>query len=189
MVALGWTEPWLVLAVAAFVWCAARPCTDAARAIAFMLMGALKQYVVAPALIYVLMVRRWRPLLIGLAVAAATIVPFLLSAWRPTLEGMLFPLRGHMAFRPDSISISAFVYQLTYATPPRWLAAAVQVAVGGAAYVRLRRGGVAGLLLASALAMFASFLVGMQAFMNYYYFISAMLVCAAVASAGREAAA
>jgi hypothetical protein len=189
MIALGWTEPWLVLAAAAFVWCAARPCGAAVRAIAFMLMVALKQYMVAPLLIYALMVRRWRPLAIGAAAAGATVVPFLLSAWRPTVEGILFPLRGHMGFRPDSISISAFVYHLADATPPTWLATVVQLAVGGAAYVGLRRDGLTGLLLACAIALFASFLVGTQAFVNYYYFVSALLVCGAVASAGRQVAA
>jgi len=180
IVALGWTEPWMVLALTLFVWRATYPRDESGQAVAFMLMPALKQYVVTPAVLYVLMTRRWRAIAVGVGVLAATIAPFLIFDWRPTVDGML--MRGATAFRPDSDSIAAFVNYLTGLVPPRWLAPAVQLAVGALAYFWLRRRGLAGLLLASALALFASFLLGPQAFVNYYYFVAALLVCSAVVS-------
>ena len=62
-----------------------------------------------------------------------------------------------------------------------------QFIVGGIAYWRLRRGGVAGLLLASAITLFATFLVAWQAFFNYYYFVTVLLVLGGlVLAAGKD---
>src|SRR5207249_3055146 len=108
-----------------------------------------------------------------------TIAPFVATNWRATLHGIVFPIR-EQAFRPDSDSLAALVNHFTGLVPPRWLAPAVQLAVGGVAYARLRHDGVGGLILASAVALFASFLVGTQSFVNYYYFVASLLVCAAV---------
>ena len=49
----------------------------------------------------------------------------------------------------------------------------------------LRACGLGGFLLASALALFASFLFGRQAFLNYYAFVAVLLLLAAVVFAER----
>ena len=181
LVSLGWMEPWLLLALAAFVWSAARRVEGIGADITFMLLPALKQYVVAPAAIYVAMRRNpWRASAVGAAVMAATAGPFLLADWRATLDGMFFILRAPIAFREDSVSLVAFVARLTSWTPPRWLGPAAQLVVGAVAYVRLRHEGLAGVLLASALALCASFLAGMQAFVNYYAFVVGLLLSSAL---------
>ena len=62
----------------------------------------------------------------------------------------------------------------------RWISVAVQLLVAAIAWSRLRHHGLGGLLLASALALCATFLCGWQAFVNYYYLVSAMLIAAAL---------
>jgi hypothetical protein len=52
----------------------------------------------------------------------------------------------------------------------------------------LRYSGLGGVLLASAVALFASFLVGTQAFANNYEFAAALLLFAALALARRDLA-
>jgi len=189
MVSLGWTEPLMVLALALYVRLSVDGRRPFAEAFAFLLLPFLKQYVVAPVALYLAEPRRWRSIAIAAVVlAAATILPFAATNWRATVDGILFPLRKQ-AFRPDSDSLAAFAHHFTGFVPPRWLAPAVQLGVGAAAFARLRQQGLGGLLLASALALFASFLVGLQSFVNYYYFVGALLVCAAVAMSPPEAAA
>ena len=91
-----------------------------------------------------------------------------------------FSVRAPMAFRTDSLSLAAAAASWAAWTPPRWLGPAAQLAVGSLAFVPLRRAGAAGLLLASALAVSASFLCWMQAFSNYYYFAVAQALIAVV---------
>jgi hypothetical protein len=44
-------------------------------------------------------------------------------------------------------------------------------------------------MLASALSLYATFLVGWQAFVNYYYFVGALLILAAMLRANTDEAA
>ena len=73
--------------------------------------------------------------------------------------------------------------------PGRWMSAVVQLVVGGIAWWRLKDHGLSGLMLASALSLYATFLVGWQAFVNYYYFVGALLILAALVRANTDAAA
>jgi hypothetical protein len=63
----------------------------------------------------------------------------------------------------------------------------VQLIVGAIAWWRLKGHGLSGLLLASALSLCATFLVGWQAFVNYYYFIGVLLILAALVRAKASA--
>jgi hypothetical protein len=185
----GYTEPLLVVTAAAFVYLAVRAPGGAGQAIAFFLLPALKQYVVAPVLLYLAM-KPPRPrasvVVVAVTVAAATVVPFLLWAWRPTVRGMVFQMLAPVEPRVDSTSLVALVGVLTGAHASRWLSVGVQLTVAGIAYSRLRRHGLAGLLLASALALYGTFLAGWQAFPNYYYFVGYLLLLSAMVLTPRE---
>lgn len=184
---LGWTEPLLVVVACAFVYLALRSRDDTGSAIAWMLLPAMKQYVLAPPLLYVLMAKprpRVRAVAIGVAVALATVVPFAIWAARPTFDGIVFQFRELRAPRLDSTSIVAVLGVAFGITLARWWSVVAQIVVAAAAYVRLGRGGLDALLLASAASLYATFLFGWQAFQNYYYFIAVLLVLAAVASSG-----
>jgi hypothetical protein len=82
--------------------------------------------------------------------------------------------------RLDSTSLVAFVAVTTGVYVTRWASVVVQFLVAGIAYARLRDHGLGGLLLASSLALCATFLTGWQAFMNYYYLVAEMLLLSAM---------
>jgi len=184
MIAFGWLEPLLLLSLAAFVYLAARAPDGWGQAVAFLLLPALRQFVVAPVVMYLgsslYTRRRARAVVIGTLVAAATVAPFVFWNWRATLGGITFNMRAPFAFRDDSDSLTALFASVTGRDPGRWLGPAAQIAVGAPAYLALRRYGLVGLLLASALCLLATFLLGSQAFVNYYYFPEALLLYAAL---------
>jgi hypothetical protein len=185
MIIKSYQEPLLVLALAAFVFFAARdterPANGYGAAIAFFLLPALKQYVLAPVLMLAALWRR-RPLalLAGAAVAAATIVPFVVWNARATLDGIMYMMRVPIGFRNDSDSLAALASELFDIQIGRSVAVMAQFVVGAAAWLALRDRGVGGLLLASGVALVASFLLATQAFFNYYYFAGALLLWSAL---------
>jgi hypothetical protein len=95
-------------------------------------------------------------------------------------------MRAPSAFRTDSLSLTAVVALVFGVRVGPWLAAVAQIVAGGIAFVMLRQHGLAGFLLASALATLASVLVGTQAFANYYSFAVALLLFASLAFARRD---
>jgi hypothetical protein len=189
LIVSGYNEPLLMLAAAAFV-CAAVTWPDSAvSGAAFMLLPALKQYVAAPALMFVgrcLRRRAWRPLTAGLVAVVGSVMPFLIWNWRATVAGILFQAGPEIQFRPDSASLTALMALATGWRPWHWLPELTQLATGGAAFWWLRDSGLAGLLLASAIALDASFLIGTQAFVNYYAFVATLLLISAMVLAARE---
>jgi hypothetical protein len=179
----GYVEPFLVAVSAGFCLAAVAAPRGYGEAIAFLSLPAIKQYVAAPVLLYVAMRGRPRTIAVGAAVAAATVAPFLLWNWRPAIDGILFFARTPLGFRVDSDSAAAIAAAVTGLEAPPALSIAAQFAVAAFAYRRLRDRGLAGLLLASALSLLASFLAAPQAFTNYYYFAGALLVLSALSAA------
>ena len=82
--------------------------------------------------------------------------------------------------------MSALSAQLLGVYPGRSLALIAQVVAAACLYPFVRREGVGGLLLASALSLLATFLVATQAFYNYYAFAAALLAFAALVFARAE---
>ena len=153
-----------------------------------MMLPALKQYVVAPVLLYagVRPARvRWTTIAAAMACAAATVVPFLIWNRDATVRGIVFQVRAQTAPRLSGDSLAA-LGGLFGVVPPAWLSVVAQFVVAAVAYPRIRRHGVGGILLASALSLMATFLVGWQAFLNYYYFVMVLLLLAALALAAPE---
>jgi hypothetical protein len=179
----GWIEPLVVAAAAAFAWLAVRRPRTCAPAMAFFLQPALKQYLVAPVLLYLAMCppgRRLRTFAIALLVAAVSIGPFLLWNATATIDGMVFQIRALSRPRLTAMSIPGLLATLGTGYPPMWASMAAQMLVGAIAYTRIHDRGAGGLLLGSAVALLATFLIGWQAFVNYYYYIGATLVLASV---------
>jgi hypothetical protein len=183
----GWTEPLLVAIISLFAYVAVRAPNGTGQTVAFLLLPALKQYVMAPVLL-LLAIKRPRASAVGVAaaIAAASFVPFLIWDWRATVAGITVQMVAPVEPRLDSISLVALLGRLTGWYASRWLSVIVQGLVAGIAYVKLRRHGLAGVLLASALALLATFLTGWQAFMNYYYFVSEMLLLTAMVCAAQR---
>jgi hypothetical protein len=190
IVAAGWIEPMMAATLATFVYLSAREMGGTGAAIAFLLLPALKQYVAAPVLMFLAMRPRPRAVAAGVLIAAATVVPFLVWNPQPTIAGMtaiLTNMRAPAAFRTDSDSLTAVGALLFGWRPGPWLGALAQLCAGGVAFAMLRRDGLGGLLLASGLALLTSFLLGTQAFVNYYAFAAALLLFAALTFARRDA--
>lgn len=178
----GWTEPLLVVVVSAFVHLAVRWPGGLGETVVFLLLPGLKQYVIAPVLLYLVIKPRPRALfvVVGVAVVSMTVAPFFVWAWHPTMDGIVYQMIGPTQPRRDSYSLVAPIAVLTGAFVSRWVSVVVQLIVATIAGARLHRHGLAGLMLASALALCATFLTGWQAFQNYYYLVGAMLLVSAI---------
>lgn len=189
MIESGWTEPLMVAGATLFVYFALQNPKGIGQAATFLLLPAFKQYVIAPTVLYLLRGRQTlRPgAIVGAtAIGAATVMPFLLWNWQATLSGMVFQMQAPQVPRLGSTSLVALLATTSGVYPGKWMSAAVQLLVGGVAWWRLKDHGLSGLMLASALSLFATFLVGWQAFVNYYYFIGALLILAAMVRANTE---
>ena len=115
------------------------------------------------------------------------IAPFLIWNWSATTGGITAIARqmnNPAAFRTDSTSVTALIARIWDVRVGAWLSVVAQLAAAAAALAVLPRG-VVGLLLASAISLLASFLVGTQAFINYYAFAASLFLFAALAFAGR----
>ena len=177
----GWTEPLLVALFSVFVYLAVRAPDGAGQTVAFLLLPALKQYVVAPVWLFLAIKRpRASAVAVAVTIAAASIVPFLIWDWRPTVAGVFVQMIAPLEPRLDSLSLVALLGRVTGVYASRWVSVVVQLVVAGIAYRKLERHGLAGVLLASALALYATFLTGWQAFTNYYYFVSEILLLSAM---------
>jgi hypothetical protein len=189
MVESGWSEPMLVFGAALFVYFALQNPRGVGQAATFLLLPAIKQYVVAPALLYLIRGRQFarpRAIIAAAAICAATVLPFLIWNWRATLSGIVFQMQAPTAPRLGSTSLVALMATTSGVYPGRWMSAVVQLIVGGVAWLRLKDHGLSGLMLASALSLYATFLVGWQAFVNYYYFVGALLILAAMLRANSD---
>jgi hypothetical protein len=180
---VGYMEPLLVTIAAAFLLFAITAPSGYAEAVAFLLLPAIKQYAAAPAVLYVAMRGRVRTVAAAAAIAAGTVAPFLIWNGRATIDGVLFFMRAPMTLRLDSDSVAAVAAMLTGVEAPRSLAVVTQFVAAALVYPRLKNRGLAGLLLASAISVLASFLAATQAFTNYYYFAGALLLFSALAAA------
>jgi hypothetical protein len=181
----GWNEPLLgVIAAGVALACVERQQMTAG--IGVFLLPALKQYALAPLLLSIPRIvrrRQWSAMIAGAAVALLTVVPFLIWNRTATLDGMLFQMRAPERPRLTSISLPGLLAMLSSKVQiPIWVSAFTQLAVSAA----LALAGVAttlpGLFAGSALALLATFVVGWQAFANYYILIGTLLLLAAVTS-------
>ena len=186
----AWTEPLIVGAYATVDWLAARrpgQPGSGALAAAYGAMLSLKQYLLYFILHGLILERRPRRLLIAALVAAATVVPFAIADRESLIRGgILFQLKT--TFRPDGLTLSAALYSWTGLTVGKSAAAVVGLLVGGLTFVRFRPLGAEGWRFATVITTVAMFLVGSQAFCNYYYLVSAMLLFTLAGCGGEPSA-
>ena len=182
----SWTEPFVVLFLAATVWCAVRHPRVAPYVLG--LFFAVKQYAVL-ALPLVLLVARppmrfagLRPVLLrAVAVAAVVTLPLALADLPGFLRAVVM-LQFYQPFRPEALSYLGLIAG-PGGQPPfgTGVAFAVAAAVAGLALWRLPRTP-AGFALGVAALFLAFYVLNKQAFANYYFFVIGTL-CVAVAAA------
>jgi hypothetical protein len=178
----GWGEPILGVASAAVAVALVEGRSQVA-AIGTLMLPALKQYAIAPVILWAAGPgRRARPQawVIAAACAALTVLPFLIWNAPATLDGMLFQMRAPVRPRLTSISIPGFLANYGSWNLPVWVSAAAQFAVSGALAAAGVGATVSGLFAGSALALLVTFILGWQGFVNYYVWIGTLLVLAAV---------
>lgn len=186
VLALSWTEPFVVLGTAAVVFAACRR----PRAVPWLFgaLVALKQYLVFALPLTVLLVgtpfnrRRLLTLLTKAAlVGAAVTLPFVL--WNPAaFWNSVVALQFHQPFRPDALSVLAWWASKGHEQPSAAIAFVMAGLVSGLAVWRLPRSA-AGFSAAVALTFFAFFLFNKQAFCNYYFFVIGAM-CVSLAAYG-----
>lgn len=182
----SWTEPFVVLFLAATVWCAARHPRVAPYALGLFL--AVKQYAVL-ALPLALLVGRPPMTFAGFrrtavpAVVVAALVTLPLALWEPAgFLRAVVELQFYQPFRPEALS-----YLGLLTGPDRQPPFGTGVAFGVAAVVmvlalwRAARTP-AGFALGVSALFLAFFVLNKQAFANYYFFVIGAL-CVAVAAA------
>lgn len=187
----GWTEPFVVVFLAATVFCAIR--YRKLLPIALGLLLASKQYMVlAVPLVPLLMERpfRWRAYAALLAkaggVAVIVTVPFAIWDWRAFWHSLV-TVQNAAPFREDALSYLVWFYHKTghqLGVLPAFIAAGIVI---GIALWRAERSP-AGFAASVGLVCLVFIALNKQAFANYYYFVIGALWCALAAMPARVAA-
>jgi hypothetical protein len=180
----GWTDAYVVLLLAATVWCACR----APRLLPFALglLFAIKHYMVLATPLVVLLhpgPRPWRDTVRTLwkaaALAAVVTLPFAVLDPKAFFHDLVgFQLR--QPFRTDALSYLAWWASLKGQQLPTWLGFAALLPALGLSLWRAPRTP-AGFAAAVALTFLLFFAFSKQAFCNYYFFIIGALCCAIAA--------
>ncbi len=182
----AWLDP-LILGVLSLALLLREEGERAWSAAAYGVFLSMKQYLVFFLPLWWLLERRPKHLLIGLCTGALTMLPFLL--WHPgpaVFNGLLFHMSD--AFRPDSLTVASLVYAKTGIAAGRSVSLAVGLVFAAATVWTCRRMPMPfGFLLASSVTFFAVFLLGSQAFCNYYMLVSGLLLLAVAAPQARSA--
>jgi hypothetical protein len=185
----SWTEPFVVLFLAATVWCAVRAPRLSPYVLGLFL--AVKQYAVLALPLALLLGRPpmrwaslWRQAVRAGAVAAVVTVPLALGDPPGFLRSVVL-LQFSQPFRPDALSYLKLLAGPT-GQPPfgAGLAFAAAAIVAALALWRAPRTP-AGFALGVAALFLAFFVLNKQAFVNYYFLVIGAL-CVAVAAADPE---
>jgi len=174
----GWTEPFVIVMLAATVFTAAR----APRFLPYVLgiFFATKQYLFLAAPAALLLVRpwswrsaftlMWKAALVGLIVT----LPFFL--WNPkAFLWSVIELQIHQPFRDDSLSALVWYAQQAGTHPPVWIAfaaAAIGACVGLWRFPRTPSGFASGV----ALTFYMFIFFNKQSFCNYYFFVAGAIL-------------
>lgn len=189
MLALCWTDAFVVLLFAAVLFVACR--APRFSSVPLGLLFAVKQYLFLGAPLAFLLVpldetnarsqkNVWKLLGMSLLVALVISLPLILPARHEFLRNAVL-LNFKNPFRPDSLNFAALWNALT-GKPPSSLIGFILIIPTYWLIVRCAPRTPAGYAGATALFYFVFFLFGRQAFLNYYFFIFAAL-CAAIAVA------
>jgi hypothetical protein len=188
----SWTEPFVVLGLAATVWCAARHPRTAPYLLGLFL--AVKQYAALALPLALLLARppmTWagfRAVIVRAALTAAAVTLPLALLDVPGFVRAVVTLQFSQPFRPEALSYLGLlagpvVPGAPLPEPPfgTGVAFGVAAAVGGLALWRAARTP-AGFALGTSALFLAFFVLNKQAFANYYFFVIGAL-CVAVAAA------
>jgi hypothetical protein len=180
----GWTEPFVVLFMAATVFCAIR--FPAALPWALGFLFAVKQYCVFFVPISGLLLgKEWSLrnhavlLMKAGAVALLVTLPFALWNLRGFLESVVF-FQGRQPMRTDALSYVAWRVFGGHQPLPGWVSFAAALVATGLSVWRAPRTP-AGFAASGSLVLLVFFAFAKQAFCNYYFMIIGCMCCAMAA--------
>jgi hypothetical protein len=184
----SWTEPLVVVTMAGFALAAASGRGPALTGCLLGLWLSSKQYaLLAMPQVLKLLRPRARMWLYAVGLGIALALPFVIWDFRALMEDLVvFFLRS--AGRPDALSLYGLLLEIVGVPPPAGTLIGVIVAclwIAGIAWFTWKMPrNLAGMLFATASAWMFFFLLGKQAFMNYFYMVSFALLLAVAASPG-----
>ena len=182
----SWTEPLVVVSMAGFALAVESGRWPALTGGLLGLWLSSKQYTVL-AIPMVLKLRRWRPAtwICAVAVGLALVLPFAIWDFRAMMENVLYFFLKSDA-RADALSLYGFAVALGAPSSAGWIGAVVACLwIGGVAWFTWKMPrNLAGMLFAAAGMWILFFLLGKQAFMNYFYLVAFTLLLAVAASPG-----
>lgn len=175
MIDMAWTEPPILAFMGAAVFLQIKGWEKSA-AVAYGLMLSLKQYLLFFLVHWFLLSRKWPRLAIMLGAAIVTIIPFLIIDPQNMIQnGFLQTLGGGV--REDSLTFVTFIMNVTGIVLPRVTSLLVGAVVSGITFWAFRRAQpVLGFLFSAAITTFCLFLFGAQAFANYYYVVTGIVL-------------
>lgn len=183
---MAWTEPPILTFLGLSLFLRARGRRTGA-ALAYGYAVSLKQYLVFFLVHWFLLERKWNRFAIMLIAVVVTVVPFLVfDPVNMFQNGFLQTLRvGDV--RTDSLTFVTLLYMTTGVALPRATSVVIGLAVSAATFIAFRRSPpIPAFLFSAALTTFALFLFGAQAFTNYYYFVSGLVLLLIAWHAGED---
>jgi hypothetical protein len=182
----SYTEVIIGFPFALFIFLAVYRFLPAAAALVYGYFISLKPYLIPLSLSWLIIERRPRYLALGIVGALVPVIPFLGSDLVGTVNnGFLFNMNG--PFRSDSLTLVAFFKELCDCTLPKnnWsLLIALSASIITFWFFR-HRSSLPSYLYAATISLFSMLFLGSQAFANYYYFLSVMLLFLVVVCSGR----
>jgi hypothetical protein len=182
----SWTEPLVVVSMAGFALAAESGRWPALTGGLLGLWLGSKQYV-ALAIPMVLKLRRWRAAtwICAVAVGLALVLPFAIWDFRAMMENVLYFFLKSDA-RGDALSLYGFAVALGVPPSAGWIGGVVACLwIGALAWFTWKMPrNLAGMLFATAGMWIFFFLLGKQAFTNYFYTVAFTLLLAVAASPG-----
>ena len=182
----SWTEPLVVVSLAAFALAFQAGRWPALTGGLLGLWLSSKQYTVL-AIPMLLKLRRWRPVawLCAVAVGLALVLPFAIWDFHAMMENVLYFFLKSDA-RGDALSLYGLAVALGVSPTAGWIGAVVACLwIGGVAWFTWKMPrNLPGMLFAAAGMWMFFFLLGKQAFMNYFYMVAFTLLLAVAATPG-----
>ncbi len=184
---MGWTEPPILTFLALSLFFFGRGKRTGA-AIAYGYAISLKQYLLFFLMHWFLLEKKPKRFAIMLIAAVATVVPFLFFDPGNMIHyGFVQTLTGGDV-RTDSLTFVTLLFLTTGVVLPRITSVLIGAVASAATFFAFRKSSpIPAFLFSSALTTFALFLFGAQAFTNYYYIVSG-LVLMGIAWQGEETA-
>ncbi len=171
----AWSEPFILGFFALFVYLFIRNQKSSWLPVLYGYLVSLKQYLVFFIFSYLILEKRKSRIFTMLGIIILTTLPFWLWDAHSFLKyGLLFQFKT--PFREDGLTLVSVFYRWFGWTAGKGLAVVLGFAINIFWLWRFKKESVSNYLYLSTLTLFSMFLMGSQAFCNYYYLVGNLLL-------------